>query len=344
MEPEILHDDFQPLVIERKLTELQLGSVVRLRCHPSNPEFVFSDVFGSNVSYYDLASNNLVANTKCEARRFAYNPQGTLRADAEHNRIRVCDLQTNNVFLSRKVTGPVYEVIFNHDGTKLVISLYESLMYVLDISTRKLSETMIDHPHALEIVRSPDGKTFASVSLLEDESSSVALWNLKDQEVDCLDTLQDVMHRCLAFISDGTQLVVGRHDGNINIWDLKNRICKLVQYSPKPHSIDAKGQIAYCARTNTLFSAPDKWTSKLNSIDSFDLKTNKIRFNLVPLVKTDKVLEYTFSDDGSKLAQIVRDKNGDLYFRYIYLLPKKCYTDKERALMAKLCKKRSDLF
>lgn len=325
------------LVIEKKLAGLELDCVSRLRRHPFKPEFVFSDDYGNNLSYYDLASNKLILNKEYKADRFAYSPDGTLRADAERRKVHICNARTNEIIFSSDVSQHVLEIIFNHDGTKLIVSLYKSLIHFLDLASQQISTTMIDHPDSLNIIRSPDGKTFASTS---DSSpgafnQSVALWNLQDQKINYLCNPEKLIgYHSLAFNFDGTQLAAGRGDGNVMIWNLLNGTSLLVEYHPKsvirlvkyhPKSvIRSKIALAYGPESR-LSSVSDEVFKKQDSskIDMLNLQTGKI--TLIPK-KPGKVLKSAFSDDGSKLAQVVKDEHNNVYFRYTNFLSKWSYS------------------
>ncbi len=289
----------EDLVIEKKIPDyLDIGNMGRLMHHPHNKHvWVFSD--NRNLSQYDLIRGEFFGHEN-SVYRFAYNPQGTLCAYATEYpswlyryQLHVYDLKTNNKIFTSVFCKHIQEMVFNHDGTKLVISEYnQPFIKVLDIASKELSNTAIDESYWRCIIRSPDGKTFASAS-----TDMVALWNLQDQKIEYIGVPErPIRYQSLAFNSEGTSLGALQDDGNIKIWDLNNK----------------KNKSYRIIRPN------ENWLA-VKTIPDLDRETIPS-----PEEKPGTVLKSALSDGGSMLAQIIEKKPRDVYFRHRYLLSGEC--------------------
>lgn len=332
------------LKVQRKFADAGAYKGCFFALHPYKTEAVIytDNAVFLNTQTFDLHKLFTHEQKFSKAYCVAYDPHGTKIATCPGDTIYVYDLTLKKFALVQKMSesyDSMTELLFNHDGNKLIIScgsqgVVTRPLQILDLATKAIS-TKAFGCYMHKIVRCPDGKTFAST-----DSKYIVLWNLEDQRMKRLSGLEGMWCYCLAFNFDGSQLAAGRQDGNINIWDLKNGTGIVLECPSKKYSKSwivkpgPKLSLAY-GPEDTLWSVSQEFPQDPYSvkIDMHDLETDAINSMGRP---DGKIQASCFSDDGSKLAQIVHDEEGNVYFSCMYLLPKEFYSIEELAVMQRL--------
>ena len=239
----------------------------------------------------------------------AYNPQGTQLASVSNvdYTIHIWDLTTQNIILSKKLTDSIYQLLFNHDGTKLIVGTYSKFV-IWDIKTNTYQlKTVQTIPTGT--VCSPDGRTIASSI-----NTDITLWDLKSK----LNETTPAEHslNSLAFNNNGTQLV------SASIHTFTERFNRLKKELQPPLTLDNDtliSQIIYCSKLNKYFILTTKNSIISIDPDKFIIDNEK---QLMPTARGEQLLQSRFNKDGSKLTQIISVSRPETsHIKYYDLTP-----------------------
>jgi WD40 repeat protein len=193
--------------------------------------------------------------------------------------------------------GPVYDVAFNPDGTRLITTGADGLIKVWDIVTGRELQTLSGHTG---IVYGAAFNSEGTVLATAGEDRTVRLWNISSgQEIRILkghtDEVLDV-----TFSPDGTRLATASQDKTVKIWNISSgqAILTLTEHTSRTRSIDFSPDGIHLA------TASDDGTAKIWDITSgkklLTLFGHEGPINDVEFSISSKRLA-TASDDGTAI-------------------------------------------
>ncbi len=229
-------------------------------------------------------------------RGLAFTPDGNRLAIGTDNGVTFFNIETGERLNSLNLDPDFGGFRLTPDGTKIVWGSYSDTLYVSDVATGELLQTLKGHTARInDVVFSPDGSRIASAS----DDHLVKIWDLTT-----VDNGFEVLAGEIGLVNNvgvnsaGTHIAAGLNDNSICVWDAKTGeiINRLVGHTDNVFSV------AFNPDANLLASG-----SSDKSIRIWDLATErevlKIQLN------SGGVNNLIFSPDG---RSIFSSSGGDI--------------------------------
>lgn len=230
---------------------------------------------------------------KDSIKHVTYNTQGTQLAVSNKNWLHIIQRSSNKVIHTLQEEADISALVFDHDGKNLIYSTHASPITRLNLKTNT------KHPintHLLSpdwIIRSANGKQFASK-----HEDKICIWNVDD--ANHREIPLDGQSGIVTFSNEEeTEIVVGRTDGGLFVHNEKKSYTTI----PITPQIQA---VAYCAGIKkVLIPAKD------GKIIFFDTKTGIVSRTNDIINNNKAAVLNVFSEDGTRLVQIIKDENSN---------------------------------
>ncbi len=211
---------------ERRL-QMAPGSWVFVSFSPDGHRLAAGGWKDPKVKVWDVATGRLMFDVEAHPQHgcvaLAFSPDGnrlvTTTNSLGDETIKVWDATTGAWLRDLKGhTWNLWDVAFNHDGTRLASASWDRTVRVWNLETGAEVWKREGHTFFVESVAfTPDGKRLASVS----REGTVKLWDTATgQEVFALRAETDEAPS-LVFSPDGHRLALGCRDGTVKIWDAR---------------------------------------------------------------------------------------------------------------------------
>jgi WD40 repeat protein len=196
-------------------------------------------------------------------------------------------------------TDAVFSVAFSHDGTQLATGSSDMTARIWNVSTWACESVLTGHSDGVRSVAfCPDGLRLATAS----NDKTIRIYEVfSGRHLRTFDGIGSVNY--IAISLDGSQLVSGSADNDVNLWDmgfLTQKSLRLWNLSSMAHQRTLKGHssnvhcVAFHPDCSILASASSDNTVRLWSSSSGD--------QCLDLAHDTPVFSVCFSPDGSHLA------------------------------------------
>lgn len=236
---------------------------------------------------------------KDSIKHVAYNPQGTQLAVSHKNWLHLIKCSLDKIIYTLQEEADISALVFDHDGKNLIYSTHASpTMWLNPITNIKRPiNTHLVSPDW--IIRNANGKQFASK-----HEDKICIWSVdgaNHQEI----SIDSQLGATVFGDEKETEIVVGRTDGSLFIHNKnKKKSRTTIPITPQIQAV------AYCALIKRFLIA-----AKNGEFIFFDTKTG-IGSHANRSFNHNETAELSvFSEDGTRLLQIIKHKNTK-FLRY----------------------------
>ena len=180
--------------------------------------------YGDMIGVWDAETGRTIVELRgYSSSSFAYSPDGKTiafnnYAGKEQSIVRFLDISTGKTEEALKApSGRVSKLTFSRDGTVLAASGSEENIYLWDVETRAILQTVegVGSVHALAF--SPSGGSIA----VGGEDSIVRVWSAKNGALTGKMIGHEGAVHALAYSPDGQQIASAGEDGKVRVWSAK---------------------------------------------------------------------------------------------------------------------------
>jgi WD40 repeat protein len=295
-------------------TTAEPGVVIRRGKHPLGKAAFSPDgrsvasCFGGDVTVEDLETGREIFSLKGRATDLAFSPDGTrLATVAVGGSVQVLDARTGRSILTltpqNRRAAPAAALLnavslaFSPNG-RLLAAADDRIVRIWDVETGRQSLTLEGHTSPIEsLAFSRDGGHLASAAAWPAE---IRCWEVRPAGASFTLPLK-FRASCLTFSHDGKQLVAGREDGSVTVWELESRrvVRSLSVHSGAAENVGMIQSIALSPDGSRLASAGGDLSVKL-----WDLDTGQ---EVLTLQERMLVTRVAFSRDGKRLLSLGLD-------------------------------------
>jgi len=197
----------------------------------------------------------------------------------------------SNTAILRGHTDKVTSISLNSDGHLIASASFDGTIRLWDTETgQTVKELPIKKMPLFAVSFSQDGQ-YIAYAYAANEDSSIYIWNLNSNSLQCLLKGHESVTRSISFSHDGSSLVTASKDGTVRIWDISHGKCRKVLRDDGKFMLSA------------VFS-PDDSCIAAASYDKCVRIWSAVSGKLVCKLEghTDIVTNVSFSPDGRMLA------------------------------------------
>ncbi len=197
----------------------------------------------------------------------------------------------SNTAVLRGHTDKVTSISLSSDGHLIASVSFDGTIRLWDTTTgQTVKELPIKKMPLFAVSLSPDGQ-YIAYSYAANEDSSIYIWNLNSNCLQCALKGHESVIRSISFSHDGYSLVTASNDGTVRIWDISHGKCRKVLRDDGKFMLSA------------VFS-PDDSCIAAASYDKCVRIWSAVSGKLVCKLEghTDIVTNVSFSPDGRMLA------------------------------------------
>jgi WD40 repeat protein len=239
-------------------------------------------------------------------RSLSFSPNGerlaACRFISREDSTVIWDVVSGQKLQSLPVTGGVYDVCWNHDGTRLAMtSLYRQTLEIWDVTRQKQLRVFAGHSsYVRNCSWSPDDRWVVSSGA----DGTVRVWDVEPEKPrPDFDGHRDTV-RELAWSPDGLQFATASDDGTVRIWDVrsKNELSVFDRHESPVQGVDwnpLDDRLISCDRNGKVLVW--EWNGQNDT---------EVIKEISPADGTNSAADVAWSPDGTKIAVALQRSSG----------------------------------